>query len=226
MSSSIRSLGFNSAIAIVSVACGILTAFLLLRSDVFAIEPSVNTNTVPVIYGRPAPSRDQTHAGSAAISKTATRASLTPPFSKHAHVVDTTMQVSGEDENGAKVIPTEDWTVVSFWATWCKSCRTETPNLVALHNKYSKLGVKFVGVSLDQDTAVAKSYMLKQGMNWQQVFSTSPGQQAWNSPLVRRHSIRTIPAIFLVAPDGRVVEAGMQGYGAMDFRLKYHLQID
>jgi len=225
MSISIRSLGFNSAIALVSVACGISTAFLL-RGDVFAIEPSVNTNTVLVIYDRPAPSRVQTQAGSVAPPQTATRASLTPAFSKHAHTINTTMHVSGKDENGADVIPTEGWTVVSFWATWCKSCRTETPNLVALHNKYSKMGVKFVGVSLDQDTAIAKSYMLKQGMNWQQVFSTTPGQQAWNSPLVRKHSIRTIPAIFLVAPDGRVVEAGMQGYGAMDFRLKYHLQID
>ena len=43
--------------------------------------------------------------------------------------------------------------LVYFWATWCKSCVQEVPELIALHKKYgSKLAV--VGISADNTDKV------------------------------------------------------------------------
>ena len=43
--------------------------------------------------------------------------------------------------------------VVYFWATWCKSCKQEVPELIALHKKYGgKLHV--VGIAIDNTDKV------------------------------------------------------------------------
>jgi peroxiredoxin len=39
----------------------------------------------------------------------------------------------------------------NIWATWCHPCRTEIPELRALHAKYRDRGLELVGVSVDAD---------------------------------------------------------------------------
>lgn len=37
--------------------------------------------------------------------------------------------------------------VVSFWATWCPSCRTELPDLARLHETHGAAGLQVLGVN-------------------------------------------------------------------------------
>jgi thiol-disulfide isomerase/thioredoxin len=39
--------------------------------------------------------------------------------------------------------------VVNFWATWCGPCREEMPMLVEAEKEWSRQGVRFIAVSLD-----------------------------------------------------------------------------
>lgn len=39
--------------------------------------------------------------------------------------------------------------VINLWATWCGPCRIETPQLVALAEKYKSRGVSIIGISVD-----------------------------------------------------------------------------
>lgn len=41
--------------------------------------------------------------------------------------------------------------LVNFWATWCPPCRSETPDLVRLHERYAARGFSVVGVTMDED---------------------------------------------------------------------------
>jgi peroxiredoxin len=47
--------------------------------------------------------------------------------------------------------------VVTFWGTWCPSCRTEFPELVALYQRSHNAGLEVLAVNLlDQETSEAE----------------------------------------------------------------------
>ena len=53
-----------------------------------------------------------------------------------------------EGQRGAVVL-------LNVWATWCHPCRTEIPELEALHHRYKSRGLQLVGVSVDAAGAQA-----------------------------------------------------------------------
>jgi peroxiredoxin len=49
--------------------------------------------------------------------------------------------------------------LLNFWASWCGPCRKEMPLLNDLHNKYKALGFSVIGVNVEQDSSMAKSFI-------------------------------------------------------------------
>jgi peroxiredoxin len=49
--------------------------------------------------------------------------------------------------------------LLNFWASWCAPCRKEMPLLNDLHNKYKPLGFSVIGVNVEQETNLAKSFI-------------------------------------------------------------------
>ncbi|MEL6842841.1 MAG: redoxin domain-containing protein, partial [Bacteroidota bacterium] len=43
-----------------------------------------------------------------------------------------------------------DYVLIDFWASWCRPCRMENPNVVRVYNKYHEKGFEILGVSLDR----------------------------------------------------------------------------
>ena len=48
---------------------------------------------------------------------------------------------------------------LNFWASWCAPCREEMPLLDALHQKYKDLGFVVLGVNVEEQTDLARSYI-------------------------------------------------------------------
>ena len=46
--------------------------------------------------------------------------------------------------------------VAYFWATWCKSCVKEVPQLIGLQNQYKDKNVQFIGIAIDNTDKVEK----------------------------------------------------------------------
>ena len=46
--------------------------------------------------------------------------------------------------------------VAYFWATWCKSCVKEVPQLIGLQNQYKDKNVQFIGIAIDNVDKVEK----------------------------------------------------------------------
>ena len=104
--------------------------------------------------------------------------------------------------------------LLSFWASWAGPCRREMPLLVALHEEYKKYGLVILGVN-DEGRPVARYFAKQEGLN----FATLD-----DSSLRARHlfRVRSIPAVFLIDQDGKVVRflTGTQDASALRAALK------
>jgi thiol-disulfide isomerase/thioredoxin len=56
--------------------------------------------------------------------------------------------------------------VINFWATWCKPCRTEIPNLIAAYHRYRGRGLVIVGVNLQEGRSIIEPFAADFGMDF------------------------------------------------------------
>lgn len=56
--------------------------------------------------------------------------------------------------------------VINFWATWCKPCRKEIPELVDAYNSYRDRGLIILGVNLQEGKGIVRPFAEDFGMNF------------------------------------------------------------
>ena len=88
--------------------------------------------------------------------------------------------------------------LVDFWASWCKPCRVNNPNLVELHEKFKGEGFEIYGVSIDTDKAAWMNAITDDQMFWTHVVDTKGGQ----STVLTTLNVNFIPSNFLVDKKG------------------------
>jgi thiol-disulfide isomerase/thioredoxin len=101
--------------------------------------------------------------------------------------------------------------LVDFWATWCGPCVAELPNVRAAYDRYHDKGFEVVGVSLDTSREKLAEYVKEKQIPWPQVFFDEEGKRGWANPLARRYEVNSIPDMFLVDAEGRVVPGAVRG---------------
>lgn len=98
--------------------------------------------------------------------------------------------------------------LIDFWATWCPPCRAELPNVLNVYKEYHPKGFEIVSISLDyteETTPEAYRHWIDSaGMKWRHIYDG----QAWDTEMVKRFFIGSIPAPFLVGKDGTLVAWG------------------
>lgn len=98
--------------------------------------------------------------------------------------------------------------LVDFWATWCGPCIAEVPELKAVHDRFGKDG-RFAMLSLSLDAAkdAPRRFVAEKGLAWKQGFLGE-----WvDGGVTDAYHVETIPAIFLIGPDGTVKATGLRG---------------
>ena len=98
--------------------------------------------------------------------------------------------------------------LIDFWASWCRPCRAENPNVVRLYHKYKDRGFEVFSVSLDQDYNKWVDAIKADGLVWPNHVSDLKG---WSSAGGRLYGIMSIPATVLVDSEGRVVARNLRG---------------
>jgi len=98
--------------------------------------------------------------------------------------------------------------MIDFWATWCPPCRAELPNLLEVYREFHPKGLEIVSISLDYSEETTpetyRHWIDSVGMSWRHIYDG----QAWNTELVKRFFVGSIPATFLLGKDGSLVAMG------------------
>lgn len=99
------------------------------------------------------------------------------------------------------------YVLVDFWASWCKPCRMENPNVVAAFIKFKNKNFTILGVSLDEDRESWLSAIKKDQLSWQHVSDL----KQWESMVLPIYQFDGIPYNVLVDPQGKVIAESLRG---------------
>ncbi len=109
--------------------------------------------------------------------------------------------------------------LLDFFAGWCGPCVAEMPHLKALYAKYKDKGFEILGVNMDRTLEDAKKYVAKDGLTWTVTWE-APG--FWANPVAKLYGIGSIPAMYLLDKEGKVLAVGLRG-DALTEALKQQL---
>lgn len=101
-------------------------------------------------------------------------------------------------------------TLVDFWASWCKPCRAENPNIVNVYEKYHDKGFNIIQVSLDRPGQKDKWTQAITEDNlgdWHHVSNL----MFWQDPIAAQYGVRAIPAAFLLDENGNIIGKNLRG---------------
>lgn len=111
--------------------------------------------------------------------------------------------------------------LIDFWASWCRPCRAENPNVVEAYNKYKSTkfknakGFEVFSVSLDKNEEAWKQAILADKLTWK-----NHGLDK-DSKIATLYQVYSIPSGFLIDGEGNIVAKGQELRG-----LGLHLALD
>lgn len=98
-------------------------------------------------------------------------------------------------------------TLIDFWASWCKPCRIENPNVVSVYNDFKDKGFSIISISLDKKKSSWKKAIKDDNMDWYHISNL----EYWNEPIAKEWGVRSIPATFLIDKNGVIVAKNLRG---------------
>lgn len=99
------------------------------------------------------------------------------------------------------------YVLVDFWASWCRPCRQENPNVVAAFHTFKDKNFTILGVSLDKEQGEWEKAIKDDGLTWTHVSDL----KFWDSPVVTQYQFDGIPFNVLLDPQGRIIATGLRG---------------
>lgn len=97
--------------------------------------------------------------------------------------------------------------LVDFWASWCRPCRVENPNVVKVYADYKDKGFEILGVSFDEDKTKWIDAIKADHLAWSHVSDL----KGWKSVAASLYAVNSIPHTVLINPDGVIIEKNLRG---------------
>jgi peroxiredoxin len=120
------------------------------------------------------------------------------------------IEFTQNDESGKPVTLSSfrgKYVLVDFWASWCKPCRMENPNVVDAYTKYKSRNFTVLGVSLDRSKDAWVQAIKDDKLDWTQVSDL----KFWNNEVAQLYRIQSIPQNLLIDPAGKIIAKNLRG---------------
>jgi peroxiredoxin len=117
---------------------------------------------------------------------------------------------SQNDVNGTPVTLSSfkgKYVLVDFWASWCRPCRDENPNVVQNYQRFKDKNFTVLGVSLDRAKDPWLQAIAEDNLTWTHVSDL----KFWSNEVAQLFKISSIPQNLLVGPDGKVLAKNLRG---------------
>lgn len=93
------------------------------------------------------------------------------------------------------------YVLIDFWASWCKPCREQNPDLVNIYAQYRDKNFEILGISLDKKREDWLQAIRKDKLDWPQVSNL----KGFDCPVAKQYYIHSIPQTFLLDPNGKIL---------------------
>ena len=88
--------------------------------------------------------------------------------------------------------------LLNFWASWCVPCREEAPLLQRGWRRYSRQGVLFLGLDMQDYSGDARDFLREFSISYPTIREPS-------NEVARTYGVTGIPETFFIATDGKIV---------------------
>lgn len=116
--------------------------------------------------------------------------------------------ITGEKIHLSEICGKGKWVLLDFWATWCDPCLQDLPTLQQAYNKYALEGFEILSISLDRDADRWRAFVSQNGLLWSHAIDHIDAEEPSASD---EYGLLTIPANFLISPDGEIVARNLHG---------------
>lgn len=106
------------------------------------------------------------------------------------------------------------YVLIDFWASWCRPCRMENPNLVAAYNRFKNKGFTVLGVSMDSNRDPWLAAIQQDNLTWTHVSDL----KGWGNEVGKLYGVTGIPQNYLIDKEGKIVAKDLRG-PALDEKL-------
>ncbi len=99
------------------------------------------------------------------------------------------------------------YVLIDFWASWCRPCRAENPNVVRMYKQYKDKGFEILGVSLDKNVSSWSRAITADGLTWKHISDL----RGWQSSAAKLYKVTSIPQTILLDKEGRIIAKNLRG---------------
>ncbi|MEL1239678.1 TlpA disulfide reductase family protein [Flavobacterium flavipallidum] len=114
----------------------------------------------------------------------------------------TTADANGNKHSLAELIKGKKVVLIDFWASWCKPCRAELPNVKANYEKYASKGFDVISISIDKDSNAWKKALEDEKMKW-------PNFN--DNDVASLYKVVAVPTTYLIDGEGKLIADNVRG---------------
>ena len=125
----------------------------------------------------------------------------------------TAKDANGNEHSLEALLKEGKYVLLDFWASCCGPCRRFFPTLKELAAKYADNGLVVVGISTDRDRNAWLNVLKEDPKPWLDVLD--------ESNIGNAYGVTSIPALFLIDPQGMIVFGRQNGQSVVDKLAEY-----